>query len=387
MKGKKTLILLALLGCSLYLLELNGAEPGIPSEMAHYFRTQESVIESSPDLSQIILALDSFGDPVAHQALIDLSPNTYGILEWINARNNSLVASILSQHRLQLCCSNRDCFSVHQGFYLTPFCNVMDNSEAYNQLYRFNATAGGVLLGYDYCWSDFYVGGAFAYTKTFSEIKQTESSGTSNSYYGALYGSWDSCYVTIDLSAIAGGSSQEMDRIIQFPTVDRTAHSDHWGHFVTGHLGLSSEVVVFGFWIQPFALTDYHYLREEAFKEQGAGDLNLDMRAKTQQLMRAEAGMRTRYEILESSYCFAPYLGLSWVGEFPLHHSTQKGTISGAGGELSITSYWSMQNLISPEAGIQFEGMSGLAVFALYKGLFNQGTRIHQGEFRVEWTF
>ena len=147
------------------------------------------------------------------------------------------------------------------------------------------------------------------------------------------------------------------------------------------------EIGLCGFLIRPFALGDYHYLYQEGFRESGANSINLRVHGKTQHMFRAEAGLRTSYEFLECDYCIAPYLGLSWVGEFPLHTSHQRASFTGQSCVMNIQRYHSDRHLASPEAGLKFTRCNGLSILSGYKGLFDSDTRIHQLELRMEWVF
>lgn len=378
-------VLITLLNTSLFASQQ--VDPGIPTLVSNYLISREEFISPTSDLVLVLVELGTLSDPALNQALIDMSPNTFGILEWIHARNSSQISDVLAQHRLHLGCNPRSDHPFSQEVWVAPIVSVMDNHKPYDDLYPFNGASGGALIGYDLSLSDCYLGGAFAYTKTLATIDPTDSEAKVDSYYGALYGSLGNRYLSLDASVLLGRSNQEVDRHVSFASIDRIAHSNHGAHFFEAHLGIRTDLTLGSFWIEPFALGNYLHLRESPIHEKGGISLDLSVREKAQNFARAEAGARTRYEVKKYDYCFAPYLGFSWVGEYPLHDSHERGHLSGLGGEMKITSYWSHQSLLSPQAGIQVSRMNGLSVLAFYKGLFNKDTRIHQGEFRVEWGF
>ena len=104
-------------------------------------------------------------------------------------------------------------------------------------------------------------------------------------------------------------------------------------------------------------------------------------------MLRGEAGLRWYYEFDCDCYCFAPYLGASGVGEFPLHKSKQKASFVDQSCVMDVTSYDSAVYLGSPEAGIKWTHCNGGSITVGYKGLFNDKTRINQFEVRVERGF
>ena len=193
------------------------------------------------DLVSMIQLLGTFGDRRVTCALEDLSPVNFAALELINARNTSYVANILSQHLFELCCSPRDCCICNASVWVDVFGNLMENRKKFDHLGRFDANAVGILAGLDYCFNPcFYIGGSLGYTHTHLNWKGGRGGGNINSYYGALYGSYQGNCWDLDLSLISGGNDYDLNRKIIFSTVDRAARSDLWGYFLTAHLGLDT---------------------------------------------------------------------------------------------------------------------------------------------------
>lgn len=368
------------------------------------------------DFAFIIERLGFLNDSQVSQALYDISPVNYGALDWINARNNNYIADILSQHLFKLCCSPRDCCSCNcnASVWIDVFGNLMNNKKHYNNLRPFEANAVGVVTGLDYCFGqNFTMGGAFAYTHTWLNWKNHHGNGDINSYYGALYGSYQCCCLNFDVSAIGGGSSHDLKRhfIIQGTrvrttidpnmcggagrvvqstsqfTIDRSAKSNPWGYFFTGHLGMSADWEWCCTTFEPFGLIDYNYFHREGFKEHGAKRLNLKVRDHNQNMLRGEAGLRVYRTWICDCFCYAPYIGVSWVGEFPLGHSKQKASFTDHTCVFEVNSFHSSVQLISPQAGVKWTRNSGFSILVGYKGLYNRRTTINEVEGRLEWVF
>ena len=361
---------------------------GPPSDVAKCIKEANIIPDS--DFALMVETLGILNNSEVNKALTSLSAVRYGALEWINARNNSYAADILSQHLFELCCNPHDCYSCdcNANAWVSVFGNIMDNKKRLDNLRRFNADAVGVLAGIDFwCSPCFYYGAAFGYTHTYLLWRNNGGNGKIDSYYGALYCSLVCDCFSMDISALGGGSENDLKRKITFATVDRTARSDFWGYFATAHLGLKTNWNCGCSTFEPFALADYHYYTHESFKEKGANSLNLNVKSKDQHMIRAEAGLLWYYEADCGCYCYAPYLGLSYVGEFPLNKSKQPASFTGRSCVINATSYDSSVHLGAPQAGVKWTHCNGASILLGYKGLFNNKTHINEIEGRFEWVF
>ncbi len=351
------------------------------------------------DFALVVNTIGLLNNNQLNQALIDLSPVNYGALDWINARNNNYIADILSERLFELCCSLKDCCSCtcNRTVWVDVFGNLMNNSKHYNNLTPFDANAVGVATGLDYCFNTFTLGAAFAYTHTWLHWKHQHGHGNINSFYGALYGNYQGCWLNLDISAIGGGSDHHLNRKIDIrgtsvltgaPVVlDRTAKSHPWGYFFTGHLGLRTDWEWCSTTFEPFGLVDYNYFQVQSFKEHGANSINLNVKKHHQNMLRSEAGLRAYRTWACECYCFAPYIGLSWVGEFPLNHSKQRASFTGESCVIDVTSYHSSVQLASPQAGVKWTNECGVSFLVGYKGLYNSKTSINEIEANLDWVF
>ena len=287
-------------------------QSGIPTEVALCF---DKDLDSSADHTDVFTALNRLNNSELNDTLVSMSPVNFGNVEWINARNNSYVADILSQHLFQLCCSPRDCSSCdpccatcNTSVWITGFGNFMDNRKRFDNLNRFDANGGGILAGIDWCFGpEFFIGGSIGYTHTGFKWHD-KGHGNLNSYYGALYGSWNTCdSFTVDASVIGGGTEHEFRRKIEFASIDRTAKSHPWAGFVTAHLGFRTDWNWCCTEFEPFALVDYHYFHRNHIREHGAESLDLRVKAKTQHLMRTEVGLNAYWTWVCLCSCFSPY--------------------------------------------------------------------------------
>lgn len=365
-------------------------DSGIPSEVVKCILASEP-IQPGSDFADIVEILGTLSNQEVNRALITLSPVQFGSLDWINARNNSLVADVLSNHLFELCCSPRgcSCCCCNTQVWISGYGNWMDNRKSFDNLSPFDASAGGVTLGLDHYFPcpELFIGIAAGYTHTDFDWEKHRGKGKINSYYGAVYGSWQPSCFAIDFSAIGGGSDYSMRRKIAFGSVNRTAKSDPWGQFFTGRLGLHGNWDYCCITFEPYVLADYHYFHRNSFKEHGADSLNLKVKSFDQHIIRPEAGLLFYYTYEYDCFCLAPYLGVSWVGEFPLSDSDQKASFQGQSCIMDVESYDSSIQYVSPQAGFKWTSDCGFSILIGYKGLYNHKVRLNQVEGRLEYIF
>jgi len=104
-------------------------------------------------------------------------------------------------------------------------------------------------------------------------------------------------------------------------------------------------------------------------------------------MLRTEAGLKTYYPIACPCSCFAPFIGLSYVGEFPLSRSYQKANFIDQSATFKVVSYNDIINLGSPEFGLKWTHNNGFSFVIGYKGLFNTKTSINEVDAGLEWVF
>ncbi|MBS0629303.1 MAG: autotransporter domain-containing protein [Verrucomicrobia bacterium] len=389
--------------------------PGIPRAVANCIRFAD--IDPDSDFADLIVQMGLLNSNDLNRALYNMSPVNYGCLDWINARNNNYLADIISEHLWELCCSPRDCCSccgLNTAIWIDVFGNLMYNTKHYGHMSRFNAEALGGVIGVDYCFNDcFKIGGAFAYTHTWLQWKGGRGHGEIDSYYGAVYSSISWCCFDLDLSFIGGVSDHHLRRKVRiqgpgtistletdlctgtigvvttpvFVNISRVAHSNPDGYFLTGHLGIRTcwEWCCTNF--EPFALVDYNYFSREGFTEKRAGGVDLHVKEHHQNMLRSEVGLRAYWQWACDCFCWAPYLGVSWVGEFPLDHCKQRANFKDVNCTFTVDCFDSSVQLVSPVAGIKWTTNCGTSFSIGYKGLYNGSTNINQVDVRVEWLF
>lgn len=284
---------------------------------------------------------------------------------------------------------------------------------------RFRAKAAGLVVGLDRCFNDrFKLGGAVAYTHTWLHWKGHHGHGKIDSYYLALYSSYSWCNIDLDVSVIGGSSDHYLERrvIINGPgtittvetdlctdtigvvttpvqvNIDRNAKSKPTGYFFTGHLGLIGNWQWCCLSFEPYGVIDYNYFHRRKFDEVNPrstrlNGLNLHVKEHIQNMLRGEVGFKVYPQFNNACLCFGPYVGISWIGEFPLSTSKQRAQFVGQSCTFSVNSYHKSIQLVSPQAGLKWTGYGGFSFSVGYKGLYNNSTQINEVDARFEYLF
>lgn len=343
-------------------------------------------ITPGSDFAHMIAELGTLSNKAVNQALIDISGAQFGALEWINARNNSYIASLLTKSEQFHSCDLNDCNS---HVWVTGLGNFMNNHHWFDYLKPYQANAAGSLLGIDFGFKDcFKVGGSVGYLNTDLDWRSHVGHGKLNSYIGALYGSFIKEHYNIDLSMISGATENGIRRKIKFGDVTRHPKSEFWSQFFTAHLGAMGDWNIGDFHWGPFGLVDYNFFHRNGFHEHGAKSLNLHVKNKNQNMMRAEAGIKAYGMISSRNFsCLNPYFGISYIGEYPLGKSKQKSNFAGQSCTIDATSYHSTANFGSGEVGLKWKSKNGFSVELGYKGFFNTKTSINELNGQLLWSF
>lgn len=372
-----------------HIFEEQVIDPGVPLAVATCIKAQDIVPGS--DFAMVVEDLGLLSNAELNKALLDMSAVNYAVMDWINTRNNSYVANLLAQHIFELCCSKRDC----QCYSTSAWVNLYGTGAHQRQvdnLDPFETESYGGMIGIDRCFGcNSYLGIAGGYTYTFLDWrKKNLGHGEAESFYGAFYGGWQWDSIQFDTAFIGGRTGHDFNRKISFPGLSRVAKSHPSMSFFTFHLGAQGKFYWSGCcFLEPYGVFDYHYLRQKRFTEHGTQSISLSVKNKTQDMVRLEAGARGYWEYNCDNFCYAPYLGLGVLIDFPLLGcSEQKASFRGDEDCVMVTrSYKNAIRMISPQVGIKWTHCAGLSLIFGYKGLLGDKATVHQGEGRVEYVF
>ena len=351
-------------------------------------------IDPVSPLGKLVEGLGALSNKELNEVLNHMSPAPFGVFQWVNLDNNSLIAQALNNHLIQLNCSKRDCKKkgIDNAFYMEGYGNFVDSNTQQN-LRGYDAYTGGVLGGFDHCWSHFHIGVGFAYDYTDFMWENFGGDALINSYKGFIYGSYYSDSGEMDVVLIGGGNDYKVARRIRFDVIgigveDVTANSNHWGGLFTAHAKGKLKASIGAFKVEPYGSLDYHYLYEQDFKEKDS-PINLRMNTHISNMMRTELGVNFMQTFKVFTGCIAPFVSLSWVRKFSL----SRGVISGSSFcnngccKMCARTFNGIRDFISPRVGIKVTNTKGISCLLSYSGEFNNKNTIHQAEVLFEWVY
>ncbi|MGE8360856.1 autotransporter outer membrane beta-barrel domain-containing protein [Pseudomonas sp.] len=235
------------------------------------------VIDATPELLALFTGLDSQerSDAATQSLPLVLGATTTAISNSLSMINNVIQARQDSTSGL----SSGDVALGGEHFWIKSF-GSWASQDARNGVSGFDADSKGMALGLDAAISESTrLGLAFAYAKTDvdGDSRVAPQSAQIDTYQLIGYGTYSLSDATrLNFQVDVGQNRTEGRRQISF-TGD-TAKADYDGYNV--HLGLGidhdvrlTEQLVF----VPSARTDYTWIREDAYREKGAGLLNLDV--------------------------------------------------------------------------------------------------------------
>ncbi len=389
-----------------YIWSLAGVDPNTgqsftEDEGAELFGQIEnipSVIDPNSDLAFVIEVLGLLSDKEVNKALNLMHPAGFGSLEWLNMTSNSQVMSIFAQHLFELPCSPRGCRNLKEkgrknDAWVQPFGVWHDQSQR-GELRGVNSESAGVVLGYDRCFPHFFVGGGAGYTYTNFRWNGSAGKGRVDQVYAGVYGSYFIDYFAVDLSTMIGGNYYDVKRNIAFfapghPTafVNRRAKSHHTGVQWTNHLGLTGDFSPLGIPLQIIGNVDHFFLKQERFKESGAGGINLDVRKKVSNMLRTELGLNTAIDFTFVGGCWAPYFRVSWVTKTPLSSSSHRSSFRKKRGTFAVSATSKGVNQIAPGMGIKFTKDNGFSFLLDARAELNGKMKSYFADMRMDYAF
>jgi uncharacterized protein with beta-barrel porin domain len=236
----------------------------------------------------------------------------------------------------------------------------------------YNNATGGVVLGADACFAEYFTGGVIAaYSGSSLDWNSSRAHGDINSAYAGVYLSAVTDYVYATASVVGSWSNYYTKRKIEFPGVYEKASSSRGGDQVSSQLNVGGVLNFFGIQFRPFNSFEYISQTENSFTETGAGAYDLSVRKNNSILIRNELGLQLGNCLcfLGGSWILAPQI--SWVREVRVKGQNYKARFAGTPETFVLTGYFPDRNLVSP--GFFMSKMfweNRISVDLYYKGEF-----------------
>lgn len=247
------------------------------------------------------------------------------------------------------------------------------HEKAAQQTPAFHYTTEGTLLGVDLNpLAHTTVGGALGYAHT--NLKEDSNAGKATIKYflGTLYSKIDlhskwECEVAL----LGSWNEIENQRSILFPNFSAKAKAKIPGWQLTPHLGVGYKIDTDWGRIQPYAGLDWTFSWDKGYKEQGAGDFNMKVKARESSMLRSELGvsLSEAWGFSWGSLLLSEKLG--YINKKPFKTGSLTAAMVGGSGTLHVESLNSTQNLAA--IGLQLlmrPATSFLNVSLVYNGEF-----------------
>jgi outer membrane autotransporter protein len=208
-------------------------------------------------------------------------------------------------------------------------------------------------------------------------------------YQMGLYGSWMSQAKTwyVDLAGFVGRNRFNSYRKIKFPGLSRTAKQHHWGT----DYALVSEVGYMFYlpqhWsVKPYIQGGYLWLTEQAFKEHGAGGLNMTIHRKLSRYGHIGPGIEVAQILTKCNWIFRPAMRMGYIYRRSVQ-GTSNSTASLTGQPGSFVVRGTSKGRHRWTGGLSLAALSknGLFIQGVYNAEVARRYQSHEGLLRLGW--
>jgi len=136
-------------------------------------------------------------------------------------------------------------------------------------------------------------------------------------------------------SGLVGGAyhTYDMDRSIEFGTIDRTARGDTGAGELDVALSTGYDIKAGNFTFGPVSSLQYTYLNVQGFNETGADSLNLDVQGYNSSSLLYSLGAQAAYRWeVTKNFAVTPMVSASWQHEFLQNAYTINSSFNSGGG-------------------------------------------------------
>lgn len=340
-------------------------------------------------LQSVINLFPGQSNATINNALDHLHPAQYGSMIELQNLVGTQIASFFHRRPEARCGSG---CPITSRFWVEPFVNNLALKSRGKDV-GFDATAGGVALGYDSeIAENWTVGIGGAWKQASLDWERGRGDATVNGYYGSLYTDYTIKNVYLGASLLAGADDFDVSRKIKFLSVDVTANGDYTAAAFVGELTAAAYFGPTMCFAAPYLNLDFIFLRQYDFTEKNAQGLNLSVGQTDSSTLRTEIGIALQVQDTnyEETFCISPLVSLSYVNMTPLVREKYKATFAGATVPFYVEGWDSTWNLISVKFGLKM-GIYGFSAAALYNAetSFQKGTPLfdQQGSILLSWSW
>jgi uncharacterized protein with beta-barrel porin domain len=232
------------------------------------------------------------------------------------------------------------------------------------------------------------LGAGYARTQLDWEQNGGDSATTTLSLSG--YGFWNSGEYFVNGDLTLNAAFTEARRRILTSVADRVARSSQDGEGADLRLraGRRIPLEADGWTLTPALEVGYGLHRQNAFSENGAGDLDLDVRAATAQTLRtgAELALGTRLDLADKAV-LVPEAALGWQRDTPLDSRVMRASFTGYSQGFQSYGDDAPHDSLLLRAGLLHRTADGLTRFVRYSGTLRDRFQAHSLELGCRWSF
>jgi len=195
----------------------------------------------------------------------------------------------------------------------------------------FDYNLAGGAIGIDYLLGNrtiIGVSGGYSYTDI--DLDSNNGSGTINSNFASLYGSYFTKEMYLETSLAYSWQRFSNNRNVVVGSLQNTAHSDHDGNAFAASLEGGYNFDLGKLLVQPIAALQYINLEEDGFTETGAGSVNLIIDDRSTESLTSDLGLRFAKVFPTDFGSLIPELRVTWKHDFEIDDQVITAAFKGA---------------------------------------------------------
>jgi uncharacterized protein YhjY with autotransporter beta-barrel domain len=227
--------------------------------------------------------------------------------------------------------ADQTCLDQHWNFF-TRGIVVLSQNLSGGGLQHTDATSGTLQFGADYQLSQhLLVGAFFDYAHGSSSLDEEGSNASSNSYIPGAYASYTDGGWYGNALCAGGVSDFDVTRNITYPGFFASAQASPSGEEEYSYISGGRDFHVKNWTFGPTAGLQYVHTNTDAFTENGAGLLDLNVKSHDDDSLRSRLGGRLYYAAPYETVLWRPFLDASWQHEFMENSNSLAAQFDGAG--------------------------------------------------------
>lgn len=275
------------------------------------------------------------------------------------------------------------------GFWIDGYASI-GNRRSDEMISKYKQTLIGGMLGFDIRATDnLFLGISGGISRTKLEFDDLMDNGYMNSYHGSVYLCYNGRPWYAEGVFSYARNSYDLERFITIGSDTVIANSDYYGNEYNGYAEVGYKFDAGGVIIRPLAAFQMDYLTQDAFKETGAGVLDLDVEKRTTGSHQSFLGINVSGPIkIGSSAVLTPELRLKWAHEFSNDGHLINARFEGQGsGSFTIETEQLSRDTAVAGVGLSLRINKNMAAYVQYDAELNRDFINHTGllGLRFDW--